>query len=61
MNIENEKRTKKLQERIQMANRLKTVSDDFGDQVFDNKWVLKNIVGLSDQEIEEMEKTNPDF
>jgi len=60
MNIENEKRTKKLQERIQMANRLKILSDDLGDQVFDNKWLLKNIVGLSDEEIEEMEKTNPD-
>lgn len=61
MDIENEKRIKKLKERIEIAKRMSNISDDMGDNVFESRWLLKNIVGLSDQEIEEMEKTNPDF
>ncbi|MFA5586134.1 MAG: portal protein [Saccharofermentanales bacterium] len=61
MDIENEKRIKKLKERIEIAKRMSNISDDMGDNVFESRWLLKNIVGLSDKEIEEMEKTNPDF
>ncbi|MDY0270127.1 portal protein [Trichloromonas sp.] len=61
MDINQEKRIKKLQERIKIAKRMTNISDDMGEQAFDNKWILKNIVGLSDDEIEEIEKTNSDF
>ena len=61
MDIENEKRIKKLKERIEIAKRMSNISDDMGDNVFESRWLLKNIVGLSDKEIEEMEKTNPEF
>ena len=62
--MDDDKRNKKIKEqvikkKIQMANRLKFLSDDMGDDVFDNKWLLNNIVGMSDEEIDEMYKTNP--